>query len=96
MGCILCTAECHPPLYESKVFRNAALRILFVVVSDEFRTFAMRLSTSFPPKFTFPRCPEEFLFYFTKMLKAYCFDNQLFVFFKFISWLSIIKTFSLQ
>ena len=32
---------------------------------------------SFPPKFTFPRCSEEFLFPSTKIQNIYHIDNQL-------------------
>ena len=49
-------------------------------MSDKFRTFAMRFSTSFPPKFTFPGCSEEFLFPLTKIRNVYYIDNQLVIF----------------
>ena len=35
---------------------------------------------SFPPKFTFPRCSEEFLFPLTKIQNIYHIDNQFVVF----------------
>lgn len=40
----------------------------------------MRYFCSFPPKVTFPRCSEEFLFPLTKILKIYYIDNQLVIF----------------
>ena len=35
---------------------------------------------SFPPKFTFPRCSEEFLFPLTKIQNIYHIDNQFLIF----------------
>ena len=48
--------------------------------SDKFRTFAMSYFCSFPPKFTFPRYSEDFLFPSTKIRNIYHFDNQLIIF----------------
>ena len=41
---------------------------------------AMIYFCSFPPKFTFPRCSEEFLFSSTKIQNIYHIDNQLVIF----------------
>jgi len=49
-------------------------------MSDKFRTFAMSYFCSFPPKVTFPRCSEEFLFPSTKIQNIYHIDNHLVVF----------------
>ena len=49
-------------------------------MSDNFCTFAMSYFCSFPPKFTFPRCSEEFLFPSTKIRNIYYTDNQLVIF----------------
>ena len=49
-------------------------------MSDKFRTFAMSYFCSFPSKFTFPRCSEDFLFPLTKMWGVYYVDNQFIMF----------------
>ena len=45
-----------------------------------FVLIAMSYFCSFPPKFTFPRCSEEFLFSSTKIQNVYHIDNQLVIF----------------
>ena len=46
-------------------------------MSDKFHTFAMSYFCSFPPKFTFPGCSEEFLFPLAKIRNLYRVSNQL-------------------
>lgn len=57
-------------------------------MSDQFRTFTMRFSTSFPPKWAFPQ-HSEFLFHFTKIRNVYHINNQLIIFLESISWQSL-------
>ena len=61
-------------------------------MSDKFRTFAMSYFCSFPPKFTFPRCSEEFLIPVAKIQNIYHIDNQFVINFKPISRLSLVNS----
>ena len=56
---------------------------------------AMSYFCSFPPKFTFPGCSEEFLFPSIKIQNIYYIDNQL-VIFKSISRLSLFNTLTIN
>ena len=51
---------------------------------------------SFPPKGTFPRCSEEFLFSSTKIQNIYHIDNQLIVFLSLFRDYPYFKTVSRQ